>query len=386
MLCSLVISPVFSGHAFTIGLCHSPTILRCNPVSRAISALCASNVDDIPSTFPLSRRVLIEKAKEIDPAIERGEKKGSYSTVGWSNRVGTVLNPAAIPGVYEAGRPFIWNSIDVGCRMTVVQLQGTALKEGDRPELFIHSPVGLDDRLADAVDKLGVVKHVVSPNYEHVKFAYQWAERYPNAYIWGCPGLVEREPNVRWTGEIPFGTRPPGYPCVIGEGIPPEKPAFREGGEMWDWEELQPLHVDCEVNPFTGKAFFNEVVFYHAPSKTLLCTDTYWNYPSSDGITNASYDGVPGKGEDFGVWELAPEVGKIPFGSSMWKVGMDKLFRPFYLNLMVKSDSKNRFRNIASFISGDGWDVRTVIPAHGDIVRGKTFCRNILKDHFNLRD
>mmetsp|Transcript_14273 Transcript_14273/g.41877 ORF Transcript_14273/g.41877 Transcript_14273/m.41877 type:complete len:113 (-) Transcript_14273:194-532(-) len=109
---------------------------------------------------------------------------------------------------------------------------------------------------------------------------------------------------------------------------------------MWNWDEIQSLHVDCEVNPFTGKAFFNEVVFYHTPSKTLLTTDTYWNYPNSDGGTNANYCGMVGKEEDFGVWELAPGVGTILFVSRVWKIGMDKLFRPFYLNLMVKSDSR----------------------------------------------
>lgn len=382
---AFAIFPLVSGFTLPVGLRRAPVGLNDSVVSREASALRVGDVDDIPPTFPLSRRVLVDKAKEIDPSIERGEKKGSYSTVGWSNRVGTVLNPAAVPGVYEAGRPFIWNSIDVGCRMTVIQLQGTTREDSDRPDLFIHSPVGLDDRLVGALEKLGDVKHVVSPNYEHVKYAYQWAERYPDANIWGCPGLAEREPNVRWTGEIPFGTRPPGYPCVVGEGQPPVKPVGPNGEEMWDWEEVQPLHVDCEVNPFTGKAFFNEVVFFHSPSKTLLCTDTYWNYPAS-GVTNSNYDGVPGQDEDFGVWELAPEVGKIPFGSRMWKVGMDKLFRPFYLNLMVKPDSKDRFRNIAAYISGNGWDVHTIIPAHGDIVRGKQFCRNILTTHFNLND
>jgi hypothetical protein len=29
-----------------------------------------------------------------------------------------------------------------------------------------------------------------------------------------------------------------------------------------------------------GKPFFNEVIFVHKPSKTLLCTDVYWNYPA----------------------------------------------------------------------------------------------------------
>ena len=39
--------------------------------------------------------------------------------------------------------------------------------------LWVHSPVQLDDTLAAALDELGDVKHIVSPNYEHVKYAPQ---------------------------------------------------------------------------------------------------------------------------------------------------------------------------------------------------------------------
>ena len=45
--------------------------------------------------------------------------------------------------------------------------------------------------------------------------------------------------------------------------------------------------------------------------------------------------------EDFGPWELAPSVGTIPLGSRLWgKVGMDRLFYPFYVNLMVGGGSR----------------------------------------------
>ena len=82
---------------------------------------------------------------------------------------------------------------------------------------------------------------------------------------------------MKWTGEMPYGARPQGY---NGHD------ETRHDNEMWDWEELQPIHIDIESNPFTGSAFFNEVVYYHTPSKTLLTTDLYWNYPRGDGVTN----------------------------------------------------------------------------------------------------
>lgn len=59
----------------------------------------------------------------------------------------------------------------------------------------------------EAIDRLGTVKHVVSPNYEHVKYAKDWQKVYINANFWACPGLAEREPDVKWTGEIPFSAK-----------------------------------------------------------------------------------------------------------------------------------------------------------------------------------
>lgn len=77
----------------------------------------------------------------------------------------------------------------------------------------------------------------------------------------------------------------------------------------------------------------------------------------------------------------------IQFGRA-WKVGMDKLFRPFYNNFMIKSEQRDKFKEIARFVAcGDtsgGWEVETIIPAHGDIVRGKELCRKVLERHFNI--
>lgn len=360
---------------------------------------------EVPEVYPLSRKkvMLIEEANRLNAT------KGSYSAIGWSNRHGSVLTPASIPGVHTADRPFYWNKIDVGCRMTIIQLQSSGgsnsssaggVSEGPQ-QLVVHSPVGLDPLLIEALAKLGNVSHVISPNYEHVKYASQWAKQYPDAKMWACPGLTSKEPDIRWTGEVPHGARPPGF-SNEGSGI------SNTHDEMWDWKELQPLHIDTEANPFTGRPFFNEVVYYHAPSKTLLTTDLYWNYPRGDGVTNGQVmdelalkgitienNELGGEEGDFGVWDLAPYVGDIPFGSQIWgKVGMDKLFYPFYMNFMLKNDKKDKFKEIAKFITcgggsseydNGGWEVETIIPAHGDIVRGKELCKTVLEAHFNIR-
>ena len=184
---------------------------------------------------------------------------------------------------------------------------------------------------------------------------------------------MDREDGV-YDVEIPHGIRP-GDACSF----------------LWDLDEIKTLHIDVEENPFTGKPFFNEVIFFHQPSQTLLVTDTYWNYPGSV-ITNENYSNLPGGNsapitveggveQDYGVWELAPKVDEIPFGTKAWKFGMDKIYRPFYLKLMIKDTKKASFESIVQKIID--FDVETIIPAHGDIVRGKSLVRRILKDHFS---
>jgi hypothetical protein len=127
-------------------------------------------------------------------------------------------------------------------------------------------------------------------------------------------------------------------------------------------------------HPFSY-AYADEVIFYHVPTKTLVTTDFYWNYPS-DAIPNKEH------GQD-DAWELAPAVldQPLPFGSRAWKVGMDKIFAPFYNNLMV-TDSQE-YRDICRHVL-DEWQVETIIPAHGDIIRGKQLCRSVLTKFFPL--
>jgi hypothetical protein len=313
-----------------------------------------TKTSDIPNQFPAStRQALVQKAQQLS------QTKGCYSTVGWSNRLGSVLTPAAEPGVYCADRPFYWNKIDVGCRMAVIELPSS--NNSDKPDLWVHSPVGLDGPLQKLLSEIGTIKHIVSPNSEHIKFAPQWAQAYPEAILWAAPGLMTKYPNMPWTKEIAEDTQP-----------------WNGNAELWPG--IQALHVNCEVNPFTGKPFFNEVIFYHAPSKTLVTTDFYWNYPSSDGITNSNYQSMPGY-QDSAPWELAPSVDDIPWGSRLWKQGMDRIYLPFYRTFMVTDESN--YQRIVQHILRE-WDIETVIPAHGDLLRGKPLIQSLLQKHFGV--
>jgi len=337
-----------------------------------------------PGRFPLSYKAaaLIAKAKDLDPGLRSDTRsRGRYFSVGWSNRLGTVLTPVAVlendeneetaaACVYTADRPFYWNKIDVGCRMTVVQLPN---QKDDTFDLWVHSPVELDDELRASLAKLGTVKYVVSPNYEHLKYAHQWSVEYPDAYMWGCPGLMEKLPDIEWEGEILVSALNKKKNQDNFEAHDDKSPSYKN---CWDFNTIVPLHVDCEVNPFTGKPFFNEVIFYHQPSKSLITTDLYWNYPQNNGIPNSHLS----SSNDSGPWELAPSVEKVPIGSKLWKQGMDKIYKPFYQKYMVQN--KDRYSEMVDVILNE-WDIETLVPAHGDLVRGRDVAP-VLRDHLLL--
>lgn len=248
-------------------------------------------------------------------ARRRVTASASYEKT-WSNPSGSVVD-AVEPGlVYACARPFVWNDIDVGGRMGVVRM-------GDG-SLWVHSPIELDARTRAAVDALGEVRHVVSPNYEHVKYARQWKEAYPNCTLYGAPGLKTKKDGV-----IP-------YDVDLGD-VPGACPAAWRGEFQCEW-------FDSEQTPVVGGAFFNEVVFHHVPSGCLFCTDVFWNYPAS------AVGGVD-----------------VPLGTRVWKALMDTLYLPVYMKLMVRDGE----RFDASVRRVMEWRWKTLVPCHGTIERGE---------------
>jgi glutamate/aspartate transport system substrate-binding protein len=69
-------------------------------------------------------------------------------------------------------------------RMTVVRLSN-----GD---LFLHSPIKFEGRLANELLVLGAVRHLVSPNQFHYAHIGEWAKAFPNAVSWASPRVRQR--------------------------------------------------------------------------------------------------------------------------------------------------------------------------------------------------
>jgi hypothetical protein len=119
-------------------------------------------------------------------------------------------------------------------RMAIVRLEN-----GD---LWLWSPVALTEELGTAVDALGPVSHLVSPNKIHHLFLDAWMARYPDARVYASPGLGKRRPDLDFDAELD------------------DQPAQDWAGE-----------IDQVI--FHGSVAMEEVVFFHRRSRTALVCD-----------------------------------------------------------------------------------------------------------------
>jgi hypothetical protein len=123
-------------------------------------------------------------------------------------------------------------------RSTIVDLGGNSL--------FVHSPVQLSVA-AEAVESLGRVGYIVSPNKMHHLFLGEWGAAFPDARIYSPPGLRSKRPDVCFHGDL--GDQP--------EGV---------------WASV------LDQRLVRGSLFMEEAVFFHLPSRTLIVGDLIENH------------------------------------------------------------------------------------------------------------
>ena len=129
-------------------------------------------------------------------------------------------------------------------RMTVVQLGGGGL--------LLHSPIPIDDVLAERIADLGNVEHIVAPSCLHHLHVPKVRARYPDATIWGAPKLAAKLPDL-----------------PLDRTLEDPAPA--------DWPK------DLELVSLEGNNWMGEVVFFHPRSQTLVVTDLLFNIHDAKG-------------------------------------------------------------------------------------------------------
>lgn len=113
------------------------------------------------------------------------------------------------------------------------------LENGD---LWVWSPVKLTAGLRNEVDRLGPVRHLVSPNKLHHLYLKEWKTAYPEAQLWGPQSTIKKCSDL----------------------------SFREA--LKDNPPLEWI-PDIDQAWFRGSFAMDEIVFLHRPSGTAIVAD-----------------------------------------------------------------------------------------------------------------
>jgi hypothetical protein len=152
-----------------------------------------------------------------------------------------MLNPVA-PGIWHAQRAMTAAGIPMTSRMTVIQLADGGL--------WLHSPIRIDDALRAELDALGPVRCIVAPNKTHHLFAKKCLALYPQATLFGAPGLLEKRADLAPMTTL-TATAPPQWAGQIDQVF------------------------------MAGVPVVNETVFFHRASGSAIFTDVcqLWRGP-----------------------------------------------------------------------------------------------------------
>ncbi len=139
------------------------------------------------------------------------------------------------PSLYVADGPVVsFHGFPYPTRMAVALLANGSS--------WVWSPTELTPEIERAVEELGPVRNIVSPNKIHHLFLKEWAERWPEARLHAPPGLARRKPDLR-------------FPTELGDTPDPS----------WSGE------IDQTI--FRGSFAMEEVAFFHRPSSTAIFGD-----------------------------------------------------------------------------------------------------------------
>ena len=208
--------------------------------------------------------------------------------------------------LWVAEQPLKYLGLPVGTRMTVIQLSGE--------RLLLISPIKIDSETKAQLDSIGKVEFIVAPNLFHYLYLAECQQLYPQAKLIAPPGLETKQPKI-----------------AINKIFCQDEISFEPELEYLLFEGFQNF-----IPPKIVTA--NEIVFFHPASKTLILTDTAFNFDDNFPL----------------VTQLATRV-----------LGCYQNLRP---SLLEKIATKDKDRVKHSLQKVLAWDFQRVIVAHGNIV------------------
>lgn len=115
---------------------------------------------------------------------------------------------------------------------------------------WVWSPITLTNDLAQAVEAVGPVGHIVSPNKLHHLALPAWQSRWPEARLHAPPGLAQKMKALRFDAQL--------------------------------GDEADPQWIaDIDQVIFRGSLALEEVVFFHRASRTAIFCDLIQRFPDA---------------------------------------------------------------------------------------------------------
>jgi hypothetical protein len=180
-------------------------------------------------------------------------------------------------------------------------------------QLWVWSPVKLTEDLRAEVDRLGSVRHLVSPNKLHHIYLQEWKAAYPEAMLWGPQSTIKKCSNL----------------------------SFHEALKDTPPLEWRP---DIDQAWFRGSFAMDEIVFFHRPSATAIVADLIQTF--SDNFLR----------EHWGWWRFLARLDGLT---------QDQACAPLEWRLsFINRAPARRARDKAL-----SWDCQRVIVAHGELPR-----------------
>jgi hypothetical protein len=84
--------------------------------------------------------------------------------------------------------------------------------------LWVWSPIKLTSGLRAAIDGLGTVRHLVSPNKLHHLYLPEWKAAYPGAALWGPQSTIKKRPDLSFRDALKDNARTNGIPISTKRG------------------------------------------------------------------------------------------------------------------------------------------------------------------------
>lgn len=209
--------------------------------------------------------------------------------------------------------PMTMFGLQLGARLTIARLHDDTL--------WVHAPFAISDEDESAIRAQGEVSHIVAPNNFHYTQIGEFTRRFPDAQLWVAPALATRMDDV---AHLPLHALPAA------------------------WSE------DFDGVLFDAALGYQEWIFCHRATKTLILTDLIMNVPRPDNPLGRVMGAIMDEGR-----------GAKP----------SRLIRTAIHAGRDLKRAREQFNQVL------GWDFERVIMAHGTIIErdGKRVLRRALR-------